>query len=53
MKLEEIGTYICPPWHESYAQAFGYRFSMPKFLLKGADYCEHIWESLSSNRKAG
>ncbi len=49
MELEEIGTYMCPPWHEAYAQAFGFRFSMPKSLLKGDDCCEQIWESLNHN----
>jgi len=44
MNAEEIGKHICPRWHEGYAEAFGYRFRMPKFLLDGDDCCEQIWE---------
>ena len=44
MGLEKIGIAMCPGYHVAYAKAFGYRFSMPKFLLKGDDCCEQIWE---------
>lgn len=44
MGLEEIGISMCPAYHEAFAKVFGYRFSMPKFLLNGDDCCEHIWE---------
>jgi len=44
LKAEEIGKHICPRWHDGYAEGFGFRFSMPKFLLDGDDCCEQIWE---------
>ncbi len=44
MGVEDIGACMCPAYHEAYAKAFGYRFSMPKFLLTGDDCCEQIWE---------
>ncbi len=44
MGVEEIGASMCPAYHQAYAKAFGYRFSMPKFLLTGDDCCEQIWE---------
>ena len=44
MKLEGIGSHICPAWHKAFGKAFGYRFSMPKFLLTGDECCEQIWE---------
>lgn len=41
---DEIGKHICPPWHEGYAETFGFRFRIPKFLPGGDDCCEQIWE---------
>ena len=32
MNCEEIAAYICPRWHEGFAEAFGYTFKMPQFL---------------------
>ena len=44
MDLEQIGSRICPSWHKAYAKAFGYDFSMPRFLLSGDECCEQVWE---------
>lgn len=46
MELEQIGGRMCPAWHKAYADAFGYRFTMPRFMLAGDDYCDQIWEHL-------
>ena len=45
MNLEQIGSRICPSWHKAYAKAFGYDFSMPRFLLTGNARCQQIWET--------
>ena len=46
MGLEQIGSRMCPAWHKAYAEAFGYRFTMPRFMLAGDECCEQIWERL-------
>ncbi len=46
MSQEQIGSRMCPAWHKAYANAFGYRFTMPKFMLTGDDSCDQIWERL-------
>ena len=44
MGFEEFGQHICPAAHKGWAEAFGFKFSMPRFLPAGDDCCEHIWE---------
>ncbi len=53
LELEDIGVHICPPWHVGYAEVYGFSFTMPKFLLKGDDYCEQIWESVNQEDEPG
>ncbi len=44
--MEKFGLHVTVPWHEGYAEAFGYRFSMPGYVLEGDDCTEHLWEKL-------
>ncbi|KKL74452.1 hypothetical protein LCGC14_2064740, partial [marine sediment metagenome] len=42
--MEKFGLHVTVPWHEGYAEAFGYRFNMPSYVLGGDDCTEHLWE---------
>ena len=43
MGCSELASHMCPRSHEAYAKAFGYAFSLKKFMLRGDECCLQIW----------
>jgi len=46
MGLDEIGRHMCLPWHKGYAEAMGYRVSLPEFFYDGDGCCREVWEKI-------